>query len=113
MREDRCLISPSLAVKKEYIQSQTNNVAHTYFSASKQSAKIRVAVYGCSGYTLYNSQEHHSYHLHALCKLQPAEPYTETPAAIYVGFGPVSIFPSRKRNSNSVCSTMGFTLERL
>lgn len=96
MREDRCLISPSLAVKKEYIQSQTNNVAHTYFSASKQSAKIRVTVYGCSGCTLYNSQEHHSYHLHALCKLQPAEPCTETPAAIDVGVGPSAYFQAEK-----------------
>ena len=38
MREDRCIISPALAKKKKkrYIQSQTNNVAHTHFFSLKQ-----------------------------------------------------------------------------
>lgn len=62
MREDRFIISPSLADRKEYIQSQTNNVAHIYFFAPKQSARNRVAVYGCAGCTLHNSQECHSMH---------------------------------------------------
>lgn len=114
MRQDKYIVSPTLANKKR-VNSESNNVTHTHFFASKMTVLesgllcMVVQVVYCT--TLRDTTNITLLVPLALGSLQPAEPYADALAGIY---GPVSRFPGGKDNSNgSVYNTLGFTLDTI